>query len=260
MIAWTGRKTVEGVAYTADILFLSYLAFKELFSPARRGRREALKGIASQILFTGVDAMPVVGVLALMLGLIVIFQAGLALPQVGGDAFLAKIVVLALVRELGPLLTAFIVVWRSGTAMCTELGNMKVGQEVDALEAMGISVVRFLVMPRLVGSVVALMCLTVYFDLVAIIGGFLVAKASLTIHFLAYVEEIGKALSVTDVLTTVVKSALFGLAIALICCHHGLAVVGATTEVPQQTARAMLNTVAACLILDIIVSVSAYVF
>lgn len=258
MIAWTGRKTVEGVAYAADILFLGYLAFRELFSPARRGRREALKGIASQILFTGVDAMPVVGALALMLGLIVIIQAGLALPQVGAEAVLSNVVVVALVRELGPLLTAFIVVWRSGTAMCTELGNMKVGQEVDALEAMGISVVRFLVMPRMIGAIVALICLTVYFDLVAVIGGFLLAKVALTIPFLSYVTEIEQALSLTDVAITVVKSALFGLALALICCHHGLAVGDSPTEVPQQNARAMLNTVAACLILDIIVSVGFY--
>ena len=258
MIAWTGRKTVEGVAYAADILFLGYLAFKELFSPARRGRHEALKGIASQVLFTGVDAMPVVGALALMLGLIVIIQAGLALPQVGAEAVLSNVVVVALVRELGPLLTAFIVVWRSGTAMCTELGNMKVGQEVDALEAMGISVVRFLVMPRMVGAIVALICLTGYFDLVAIIGRFLVAEVPLTIPFMSYVTEIEQALSITDVAITVVKSALFGLALALICCHHGLAVVGSPTEVPQQDSRAMLNTVAACLILDIIVSVGSY--
>lgn len=259
MIAWTGRKTVEGVAYAADILFLSYLAFKELFSPARRGRHEALRGIARQILFTGVDALPVVGALALLLGLIVIIQAGLALPQVGAGEFLARVVVVALVRELGPLLTAFIVVWRSGTAMCTELGNMRVGQEIDAIEAMGISVVRFLVMPRMVGAVVAIICLTVYFDLVAVIGGFLVAKVSLTIPFLVYLTEIEHALSVADVAITVVKSALFGLAIAVICCHHGLAVVGSTTEVPQQNSRAMLNTVAACLVLDIIVSVGFYV-
>jgi len=259
VIAWTGRKTVEGVAYAADILFLSYLTFKELFSPVRRGRHEALRGIARQILFTGVDALPIVGALALMLGLIVIIQAGLALPEVGADAVLANVIVVALVRELGPLLTAFIVVWRSGTAICTELGNMKVGQEVDALEAMGISVVRFLVMPRMIGVVVALICLTVYFDLVAVIGGFGVAKVKLTTPFLAYVTEIAKALSTSDVLITVIKSVLFGFAIALICCHHGLAVGGSTTEVPQQASRAMLNTVAACLVLDIIVSVSFYV-
>lgn len=259
MIAWTGRKTVEGVAYAADILFLGYLAFKELLSPARRGRGEAVRVIARQILFTGVDALPVVGALALMLGLIVIIQAGLALPQVGAGEFLAHIVVAALVRELGPLLTAFIVVWRSGTAMCTELGNMRVGQEIDALDAMGVSVVRFLVMPRMVGAIVSIICLTTYFDLVAVIGGFLVAKVTLTIPFLVYLTEIENALSLADVLLTVVKSALFGLTIAVICCHHGLAVVGSTTEVPQQTSRAMLNTVAACLALDIIVSVGFYV-
>jgi phospholipid/cholesterol/gamma-HCH transport system permease protein len=259
VIAWTGRKTVEGVAYAADILFLSYLAFKELISPARRGRHEALRGIARQILFTGVDALPVVSAIALMLGLIVIIQAGIALPQVGAGAFLANIVVVALVRELGPLLTAFIVVGRSGTAMCTELGNMRVGQEIDGLEAMGISVVRFLVMPRMVGAIVAIICLTVYFDLVAVIGGFLVAKVSLTIPFLVYLGEIEQALSIADVMITVVKSALFGLTIAVICCHHGLAVVGSSTEVPQQNSRAMLNTVAACLVVDIIVSVGFYV-
>lgn len=259
MIAWTGRKTVEGVAYAADILFLGYLAFKELLSPSRRGRGEAFRVIARQILFTGVDALPVVGAIALMLGLIVIIQAGLALPQVGAGEFMAHVVVVALVRELGPLLTAFIVVWRSGTAMCTELGNMRVGREIDALEAMGISVVRFLVMPRVVGAVVSIVCLTVYFDLVAIIGGFLVAKVALTIPFLVYLTEIEKALSVADVLITLIKSALFGLTIAVICCHHGLAVAGAVTEVPQQNSRAMLNTVAACLVLDIIVSVGFYV-
>lgn len=259
MIAWTGRKTVEGVAYAADILFLGFLAFKELFSPARRGRGEASRIIVRQILFTGVDALPVVGALALMLGLIVIIQAGLTLPQVGAEELLANIVVVALVRELGPLLTAFIVVWRSGTAMCIELGNMKVGQEIDALEAMGVNVVHFLVMPRMVGAIVALICLTVYFDLVAIIGGFLVAKVTLTIPFVGYVEGIEKALSVADIVITVVKSSLFGLTIVVICCHHGLSVVGDTTEVPQQTSRAMLNTVTACLVLDIVVSIWFYV-
>ena len=259
MIAWTGRKTVEGVAYAADILFLGFLAFKELFSPARRGRGGVSGSIVRQILFTGVDALPVVGALALMLGLIVIIQAGLTLPQVGAEELLANIVVVALVRELGPLLTAFIVVWRSGTAMCIELGNMKVGQEIDALEAMGVNVVHFLVMPRMVGAIVALICLTVYFDLMAVIGGFLLAKVALTIPFVGYVEGIEKALSVADIVITVVKSALFGLTIVAICCHHGLSVVSDTTEVPQQTSRAMLNTVVACLVLDIIVSIWFYV-
>ncbi len=258
MIAWTGRKTVEGVAYVAAVLDLGVRAFRELFSLARRGRGEAFRVIASQILFTGVDALPVVGAIALMLGLIIIIQAGITLPQVGAGAFLAKIIELTVVHELGPLITAFIVIWRSGTAICTELGNMQVGQEIAALEAMGISLIRFLVMPRVAGMIVAMVCLTIYFDFIAIVGGFLVAKVHLTIPVLVYLEEIQDALTVSDVLITVIKSVLFGFTIAVICCHHGLSVVGATTEVPQQTTRAMLNTVTVCLVLDIIVSVGFY--
>ena len=258
MIAWTGRKAVDGATYVAAVLDLGFRAFRELFSPTRRGRGEVFGVITRQILFTGVDALPVVGAIALMLGLIIIIQAGITLPQVGAGAFLAKIIELTVVHELGPLLTAFIVIWRSGTAICTELGNMQVGQEIAALEAMGISLVRFLVMPRVAGMILAMICLTIYFDLIAIVGGFLVAKVHLTIPVLVYLEEIQEALTVSDVLITVIKSVLFGFTIAVICCHHGLSVRGATTEVPQQTTRAMLNTVTACLVLDIIVSVGFY--
>src|SRR3989475_13013989 len=86
----------------------------------------------------------------------------------------------------------------------------------------------------------AMVCLTIYFDFIAIVGGFLVAKIHLTIPIQVYLEEIEETLSVSDVLITVIKSVLFGFTIAVICCHHGLSVVGATTEVPQQTTRAML--------------------
>lgn len=258
MIVWIGRKTIEGLEFAAAVLYLGLRAFRELFSPARRGRGEVFRVITSQILFTGVDALPVVGAIALMLGLIIIIQAGITLPQVGAGAFLAKIVELTVVHELGPLLTAFIVIWRSGTAICTELGNMQVGQEIAALDAMGISLVRFLVMPRVAGVIVSMVCLTIYFDLIAIVGGFLVAKIHLTIPIQVYLEEIEEVLSVSDVWITLIKSVLFGFTIAVICCHHGLSVVGATTEVPQQTTRAMLNTVTACLVLDIIVSIGFY--
>jgi phospholipid/cholesterol/gamma-HCH transport system permease protein len=258
VIAWTGRKAVEGAAYAVDVLFLGYLAFKELLMLFRRGRGEAFRVIASQILFTGVDALPVVSAIALMLGLLIIIQAGITLPQVGAGTFLAKIIELTVVHELGPLLTAFIVIWRSGTAICTELGFMRVDQEIAALEAMGISLIRFLVMPRLIGMIVAMICLTIYFDFIAIVGGFLVAKVRLAIPVLVYLGEIEETLSVSDVLITVVKSVLFGFTIAVICCHHGLSVGSDTTEVPQQTTRAMLNTVTACLVLDIMVSIGFY--
>ena len=258
MITWIGRRTSNAVAYASEVFYLGYLAFKEIFAASPRKRGDLHRIIARQVIFTGVDALPSVTLIALLVGLIVIIQAGTALAKVGAGALLAQIIVLTIVRELGPLITAFILVWRSGTAISTELGNMRVGKEITAIEAMGISVTRFIVMPRLVGAIIAMMCLTVYFDLVAVIGGFFVAKTKLTIPLGVYLEDIGNALSLADLFITLIKAVLFGITIAVICSYHGLSVEGSPTEVPQQTTRAMLNTVTICLVLDIIVTVGFY--
>ena len=258
VVVWLGRKTIDGYTYLSDLVALAYLSLRELAMPARQGRGEALRVITRQILFTGVDALPVVSAIALMLGLIIITQAGTQLPKVGAGALVGNIIVVVVIRELGPLLTAFIVVGRSGTAITTELGNMRVGQEVAALELMGVRVTRFIVMPRLVGMVLSMVCLTLYFDAVAVLGGFVVAKAKLTVPFEVFAQAVTHSLSLTDVAVTAVKSVLFGAAVATICCHHGLAVRSSYTEVPQQATRAMINSVTMCLILDILVTVAAY--
>lgn len=257
-IVWVGRKAIEGYTYLVDLAALVVISLRELANPGRQGRVEAVRVITRQLLFTGVDALPVVSAIALMIGLIIITQAGTQLPKVGAGDMVGNIIVVVVIRELGPLLTAFIVVGRSGTAITTELGNMKVGQEVTALELMGISVARFIVMPRLVGMILAMICLTLYFDAVAVLGGFVVAKAKLTVPFEQFAHAITQSLSLIDVFVTATKGALFGTAVAAICCHHGLSVQSSYTEVPQQTTRAMINSVTICLVLDIFVTVAAY--
>jgi phospholipid/cholesterol/gamma-HCH transport system permease protein len=258
VVAWVGRKTSQGVEYAAEVLYLGYLSLRELFSRSPTARGEAAAVITRQIIFTGVDALPVVTVIALLVGLLVIIVAATTFSLVGASTLLAHIINVTIVREIGPLFTAFIVVWRSGTAIATELGNMRVGREIEALEAMGVSLIRFVVMPRVVGTIVALICLTVYFDVVAVLGGFLIAMPKLTIPLAVYVDDIAVSLSLADVLITVIKAALFGFTIALICSYHGLSVAASSTEVPQQTTRAMLNTVTICLVLDIVVTIGFY--
>lgn len=257
-IGWLGRQAMAAYAYVADLATLVVLSLAELLARGRQGRGEAFRVITRQILFTGVDALPVVSAIALMIGLIIITQAGTQLPKVGAGDMVGNIIVVVVIRELGPLLTAFIVVGRSGTAIATELGNMKVGQEVTALELMGISVVRFIVMPRVVGMIMAMVCLTLYFDAVAVLGGFVVAKFKLTVPFTQFAQAITQSLSLTDMIVTATKGVVFGTAVAAICCHHGLSVRSSYTEVPQQTTRAMINSVTVCLILDILVTVGAY--
>lgn len=258
MLEWVGARTLKGGAYLIDVVTLVVHAAYELATVWRRGRREALQVVSRQLLFTGVDALPVVSVIALMLGLIVITQAGTQLPLLGAATLIGNVVVVVVIRELGPLLTAFIVIWRSGTAITIELGNMRVAQEVTALELMGIPVMRFVVMPRLAGMALAMMCLTFYFDVVAVLGGFLVARLELVVPFAAFARSVVHTLSSLDVIVTAFKSVLFGTIVGAIGCYHGLAVGRSSTEVPQQTTKAMINSVTVCLLVDILVAFAVY--
>ena len=258
MIGWLGQRTIDGYLYLTDLSAQVYVTFRELVSPGRQGRWASLRVTFRQMLFTGVDALPVVGAIALMLGLIVITQAGTQLPKVGGEGLIGSIIVVVIIRELGPLLTAFIVIGRSGTAITTELGNMRVAQEITALELMGIRVSRYIILPRVAAVVLSMLCLILYFDAVAVLGGFIIARIKLTMPFLTFGHAVAQSLSLTDVLVTAAKGILFGTAVAVICCHHGLSVRSSYTEVPQQTTKAMINSVTICLLLDILVTVAAY--
>jgi phospholipid/cholesterol/gamma-HCH transport system permease protein len=258
MLEWFGERALSAWHYVADLGGLVYLSFRELVLLGSKGRGEAFRVIARQILFTGVDALPVVSGIALMLGIIIITQAGTQLPKIGAGGMVGNIIVVVVIRELGPLLTAFIVVGRSGTAITTELGNMRVAREVTALELMGIRVTRFIVMPRMAGMVLSMICLTLYFDVVSVLGGFFVARVVLTVPFDTFADGITQSLSIVDVMVTLSKSMIFGTAVAAICSHHGLSVQSSYTEVPQQTTRAMINSLTICLLLDIVITVAAY--
>ena len=258
MLEWVGRNTIAGYMYLAALATLFSQAFLDLVVPSRQGRRETLWLLVRQVLFTGVDALPVTTVTALLLGIIIVTQAGTQLPRLGAGSLVGSIIVVTVIRELGPLITAFIVGGRSGTAIATELGNMSVNREVVALRLMGIPISRFVIMPRIVGMVLSILCLTLYFDIVAVVGGYLVAYAQLTIPFYAFVESVIRALSSTDVVLTAIKGLCFGSAVAAVCCHHGLSVRSSFTEVPQQTTRAMINSFVLCLLLDVVVTVPVY--
>jgi phospholipid/cholesterol/gamma-HCH transport system permease protein len=258
VIGWIGQKTIDGYMYLTDLAAQVYLTARELVSPGRQGRWASLRVTLRQLLFTGVDALPVVSAIALMLGLLVILQAGTQLPKVGGEGLIGTIIVVVIIRELGPLTTAILVIGRSGAAITTELGNMRVAQEITALELMGIRTSRYIVMPRVVAVVVSMLCLIFYFDAIAVLGGFIVARIKLTIPFYPFADAVAQALSLADVLGTVVKGVLFGTTVAVVCCHHGLSVRSSYTEVPQQVTRAMINSITICLLVDILVTVAAY--
>ena len=242
LFSYLGQKLLNLVKYVVELstLWSSSLAAFFMCSPAER--RFSFQIMLRQILFTGIEALPTIGTIALFLGVVVIIQSLTQLPRFGGEEYVGKILVLVILRELGPLMTAFLVIGRSGTAISTEIGNMIVAHEIEALKVMGIDTRLFIVAPRILGVTTAVICLSLYFNLIALIGGFIVAKLILITSFSSFTRILFTSITGTDLLISLLKSFLFGNLIALVCIYQGFSVNISSTEVPQATTRAMVQT------------------
>jgi phospholipid/cholesterol/gamma-HCH transport system permease protein len=248
----------ERLSVFLDLSTLLYLTFKELISERKKGFPLVFEITLRQIYFTGVQALKVVSLVSLTLGTIVIVQSGSQMELLGGVPFIITILVLVVIRELGPLLTAFIVIGRSGTAITTELGNMIVAHELDAIQAMGINPIYFIVAPRIIGVTIAVICLTLYFNVVALLGGFIVSKLILTTTLRVFLRELMASLKATDLVFGILKSVVFGLLIALTCTYHGLTVRYSSIEVPQVATRGVVSAILFCFISNALLTLLFY--
>jgi phospholipid/cholesterol/gamma-HCH transport system permease protein len=238
---------------------LLYMAFRELLTERKKGFSLVLEITLRQVYFTGVQALRVVAVISLALGTVIIVQIGTQLSFLGGGIeFIVPILVLILFRELGPLLTAIIVIGRSGTAIATELGNIVIAHELEAIEVMGINPVYFIVTPRIIGVTVAVICLTIIFVTVGLLGGFWVSKLILPITFDAFLRELEVALSAADLLAGFLKSLIFGVLIALTCTYYGLTVRYSSIEVPQAATRGVVSAMMFCFATNALLTVLFY--
>ncbi len=215
-----------------------------------------LRVLINQIRFTALQAIVLVTFLAAILAFLVISQSIRQLGRFGAIDNLGTIMVVAVIRELGPLLTALIVVSRSGTAIAAEMATNRVMGEVTALEAMGIDPYIYLVLPRMLGAIVSVATLMVVFDAVALTSGF-VAAANSGMSFTRYTGIVLKTLSAGDVWLTLAKGVFFGAAVALFCSYHGLAVKAGPTEIPQAVTRGVVATIVAIFVMSAVFVVVA---
>jgi phospholipid/cholesterol/gamma-HCH transport system permease protein len=215
----------------------------------RAGRWVMLRVLINQIRFTALQAIALVAFLAAILAFLVISQSIRQLGRFGAVNNLGTIMVVAVIRELGPLLTALIVVGRSGTAIAAEMATNRVMGEVTALEAMGIDPYIYLVLPRMLGAIVSVATLMVLFDAVALASGF-VAAATNGMGFQRFASIVLRTLSAKDIWLTLAKGVVFGAAVALFCSYHGLAVKAGPTEIPQAVTRGVVATIVAIFILS----------
>lgn len=216
--------------------------------------------LARQILFTGLEATGFVSLIAVIVGGLVVVQAQYWLTRLGQTALIGPILTAVVLRELGPLLTNFVVIARSGTAISTELANMKVHGEVRTLDAMGIDPFIYLVIPRVLGVAASTFCLTILFLAVTFIGGYVCMWVILLgdIDMGLFFGNIIGAVTQTDVFSLLAKSIMPGLLTGAICCDEGLGVGAASTDVPIAATRGVMRSVAALFVTSLLISLMAY--
>jgi phospholipid/cholesterol/gamma-HCH transport system permease protein len=222
-----------------------------IFTKFRRSRSVVWPLVWQELNRSGVKLLPMFLFLSLAMGLVVIGQAVSWLTRVNAVQYLGTIMVLVVVREIGPILTAVLVLARSGAANVIELGTARALGEVEALEALVIDPVHYLVMPRVIGMAVSVFSLTIYFILGSLLSGYMWAfLQDVPMRPGDYFAQLGGALSYTDFIVLAAKSILFGVIISVITCYHGLAQPLRLEEVSNATVRAVAQSVVACVALD----------
>ncbi|MBM4259927.1 MAG: MlaE family lipid ABC transporter permease subunit [Deltaproteobacteria bacterium] len=205
----------------------------------------------------GVNALPIVAMLSFLVGIIMAFQAAVPLRQFGAEIFVANMIGLSVLREMGPLMTAIILAGRSGSAFAAEIGTMKVREEIDALKTMGLEPVRFLVVPRVIAAVVMTPVLTVFADLLGIMGGSVV-MLSLGFPLVTFFNQLQSAVSYGSLVGGLVKALAFGILIAAIGCLRGLQTQTGASAVGLSTTHAVVSGIVLIVITDGIFSVIYY--
>lgn len=247
----TGVAILRSFRILQELLAFAMIALGVTATRFNAGRPVVRPLLYQQIWACGVRLLPMIGLLAFALGLVIIGQTVALLTQVGAQEYIGLVMVTVVFRELGPLLTAIIVLARAGTATVVELGTVRALGEVEALESLGIDPIHYLVMPRLIALSVSVFCLTTYAVLIAIGSGWLFAflqDVPLTIG--AYFAQIGDALHWQDFLLLALKTIFFGIVIAVVNCYHGLARPLKVEEVSHVTTRAVVESVIGCVLID----------
>ncbi len=256
VLGWVGERCRQ--AYFGQ---LAELGLRAIISGFRRtgNRKHHFEQVVTQLYFTGVEALPLVFFLALILGSATILQSATVMPRFGAGDYFGNVMVVVVVREVGPLFTAFLIAGRTGSALSTYLGNMKVQSEIDALRTLGVDPIRYLVFPAFAATVTSMFCLTVVFNLTAIFGGFFVVKIlqifavnanGLELPFSLYMDRIFASMSFLDGIIGFVKPVVFGALVSLIASHHGITVGGDIREVPKATTHSVVNSFVAIILAD----------
>jgi len=250
-VGWVGQRTMRTPSGLRRRGRFGRLVLRTLIHTPSGQRRAVRERSREQLWQAGVRQLPMIGGIGLALGLLVVGQAVALLRQVSAQQYMGMVMVTVVIREMGPLLTAFLLAARVGTATVVELGALRMAGRVEPVERLGVGVLREWVTPRVRALAVASVCLTVYLMAVALASGYLVAfLQGVPLRGGVYCRQLADALHWMDFALVTVKTALFGLVIGVGSCYHGLERLARTEDISQATTRAVVESWGGCVLVD----------
>lgn len=252
-----GRSFLEMVNEGFRMVGFLYIIFSVAWRHRKDGRKVVFQDVISQIYFTGVQSMPLVFIVALLLGGLLIIQSAEYITSVG-EEFFGTMVNVIIIRELGSLLTAIIVLLRSGAAVATEMGYMAVLKETKGIEMMGINPVHYLALPRVIGISISMICLFVCFSIISILGGMLLTWMITNLEMSNLIKELSQSIGAVDLFVGMIKSLFFGIFVSLVSLYHGFNAAGALTSIPPRVSRAMVEGLILCISFSALISALFY--
>ena len=243
-LVYNARSGVYGIIGFLGALLLAF------GSLVRNPRRFPVKAFVRQLELVGVSALPIIGLMSFLIGIVIAQQGAVQLAQFGAETLTVNLVGRITLRELGVLMTAIMVAGRSGSAFAAQIGTMKLTEEIDAMRTIGISPMEALVIPRILACVFMMIVLGFYSMVMAIIGGAAVGDLMLGIPFLTFLARIQEVVPLYDLWVGLIKAPVFGLIVALAGCYHGMQVKGNSEEVGLRTTMAVVSAIFAVIVLD----------
>jgi len=237
---------------------LSAQAFAGIFAPLSGQRSWKLSALFAQMVAIGVASLPTVALANFLLGLVLAIQGAGQFDKLGAIDMVADLVAFSILREIGPLITAVIVIGRSGSSITAELGTMKVAEEIEALNVMGIDPVKYLVVPRLLAMIIMMPVLTVLGEAVGLFSGWLVGTMSLHLDPIYYVQRSIDAVEQKDLFNGLLKALIFGAVVGAVSCFYGMQVEGGAEGVGRSTTKSVVTCLTSMLAMDALVTALVY--
>jgi len=246
------------LATVADLVrFLAFVGetMASLFRALRRPGMIRWKEIFSEVYDTGYKALPIVGLLSFLMGVVTAYQGAVQLKLYGANIYIADMLGYSMLRELAPFLTAILVCGRTGSAFTAQIGTMKVREEVDALQTIGVSPIDLLVLPKLLALLLVLPLLSVFADILSIFGGMVMASAQLGFGFTAFIQRLEESISYTTFMLGLCKTPVFAAIIAIVGCYQGFQVKGSAESVGMHTTISVVQSIFLVIVTDALFSV-----